>query len=71
MAIKYRIKCMSSERGWGREYWNEDFDTHAEAKKRIYEINSKNTALTAPDYYEQAENTIEAIEIPMTPQGYV
>lgn len=71
MAIKYRINCMSSERGWGREYWNEDFDTLEAAKKRIHEINSKNTALVAPDYYEQAELKVEAIEIPLVPQGYI
>jgi hypothetical protein len=71
MAIKYRIKCMSSERGWGREYWHEDFDNIQEAKKRIYEINSNNTATTVPDYYEVAENKIEAIEETMSPQGYI
>lgn len=71
MAVKYRIKCMSSERGWGREYWNEDYDTIEEAKRRIREINGKNTALIAPDYYEQAESKIEAIEVPLVPQGYI
>lgn len=71
MTVKYRISCMSSERGWGREYWNEDFDNIEDAKKRIFEINSKNTALVAPDYYEQAETKIEAIEVPLVPQGYI
>lgn len=63
MAIKYRISCMSSERGWGREYWNEDFDTYDAAVKRIHEINAKNTATFAPDYYEQAESKIETVEV--------
>ena len=62
MAVKYRISCMSSERGWGREYWNEDYDTIEEAKRRIHEINGKNTAPIAP---------IEAIEVPLVPQGYI
>lgn len=27
MSVKFRIQCMSSERGWGKEHWTEDFDT--------------------------------------------
>ena len=61
--IYYRIFIVESERGWGREYWQEVFNTYEEAKARIKEINSKNTSLTAPDYYMQAEDTIEAIEV--------
>ena len=63
MAVKYRVFLMESERGWGRDFWTEDFDTHEEAKKRIREINSKNTSLTAPDYYCQAEDRIEVVEV--------
>lgn len=71
MAIKYRIRVMSSERGWGKEYWHEDYDTFEEADQRIYEINSKNVSLTAPDYYEQADTKIEAVNVSLVPQGYI
>lgn len=63
MTVKFRIKCMSSERGWGREYWTEDFNTFEEAKARIKHYNDQNTALTAPDYYEQAEDNVIAVEV--------
>jgi len=62
---------MSSEIGRERDYWNEDFDTYEQAVKRIYEINSKITNSPTPDYYEQAAQKIEAVDIPMTPQGYI
>ena len=70
MTVKYRISCMSSERGWGRDYWNEEFDTYEEARKRIYEINSKNTASIAPDYYEQADLKIEAVDSSLVAQRH-
>lgn len=63
MTVKFRIKCMSSERGWGRDYWTEDYDTIQEAKARIKHYNDKNTAETAPDYYEQAEDNVIAVEV--------
>ena len=63
MTVKYQIQVVESERGWGREYWQEVFDTYDEAKARIKEINSKNTSLSAPAYYMQADDTIEAIEV--------
>ena len=63
MAIKYRIKCMSSELGWGQEHWHEDFDTYEAAKARIHEINSKNVLEKVPDYYEKADLRIEAVEV--------
>ena len=61
--IYYRIFIVESERGWGQERWTEDFTTHAAAKKRIYEINSKNTSATAPDWYMQADDRIEVVEV--------
>lgn len=61
--IKYRINVMESERGWGRDYWTEDFNTYEEAKARIWAINSKNTSPTAPDWYMQADDTVEAVEV--------
>lgn len=59
---KYRIQVVETERGWGREYWQEQFDSYDQAVLRIKEINSGNTALVAPDYYVQADNQIEEIE---------
>lgn len=61
--VKYRVQLMESERGWGREYWSEDYDTLQEAKERIRSVNSKNTSATAPDWYMQAEEVVEAVEV--------
>ena len=63
MATKYRIQLMESERGWGQEYWHEDYDTLAEAKERIRSVNDKNTSPTAPDWYMQADEFVEAVEV--------
>ena len=63
MTVKFRIKCMSSERGWGRDYWNEEFNTIEEAKDRIKWYNDQNTEEMAPDYYEIAFNNVEAVEV--------
>ena len=59
--VKYRVKMMESERGWGRDYWDVDFDTREEAEKYMNETNARNTSLVAPDYYIQARS-IEVIE---------
>jgi hypothetical protein len=63
MATVYRVSLMSSERGWGREYWTEDYKTLAEAKLRINTVNSKYTSARAPDYYEVAEEFVETIDL--------
>ena len=63
MTVKYRVQLMESERGWGRKYWQETFDTYEEAKRRIEDVNSKNTDLIAPDWYMRAEQVIEAVEV--------
>ena len=63
MSVKFRIQCLSSERGWGQERWTEDFDSLQEAKARIKWYNDKNTASRAPDYYEQADDTVTAVEV--------
>lgn len=61
--LKYRVQLMESERGWGQDYWHEDYDTLEEAKERIRSVNAKNTSLAAPDWYMQAEEKIEAVEV--------
>ena len=63
MATVYRVSLMSSERGWGREYWTEDYKSLAEAKQRIKSVNAQNTSPHAPDYYEMAEEFVEAIDL--------
>lgn len=60
--IKYRLHFVESERGWGQDYWHEDYDTRAEAEARMKEVNSRNKQLVAPDWYIQANN-IELVEI--------
>ena len=60
--MKFRVFLMESERGWGRNYWHEDFATYEEAKAQIKHINSQNKPGPAPDYYMQAEDRIEAVE---------
>lgn len=59
--VKFRVKMMESERGWGQDYWHVDFDTRAEAEKYMADTNARNTASFAPDYYIQAQG-IEMIE---------
>ncbi len=60
--LKYRVQLMSSERGWGKEFWHEDYDSFEEASARIHAVNSQNTSATAPDYYEVAEKEITVIK---------
>jgi hypothetical protein len=59
--VKFRVYGVDSERGWGREYWEVDFETRAEAEKFMADTNAKNTATAAPDFYSQA-NKIEMVE---------
>lgn len=59
--VKFRVKMMESERGWGQDYWNEDYDTREEAEARMKSVNARNTAPVAPDYYVQALG-IEMVE---------
>jgi len=59
--VKYIVKMMESERGWGQDYWDVEFDTRAEAEKYMKETNDRNTSVIAPDYYVQAMR-IEMVE---------
>lgn len=60
--FKYRLHLMESERGWGQNYWHEDYDTREEAEDRMNEVNGRNTAAVAPDWYMQARR-IEIVEV--------
>ena len=62
MSIIYRVHMMESERGWGQDYWTEDFATREEAELRMKTVNDRNTEARAPDYYIQA-NKIEVVEV--------
>lgn len=53
--VKWRVHLMESERGWGQDFWTEDYDTEAQAKERFDSVNAKNTSPTAPDWYMQAQ----------------
>lgn len=57
----WRVHYVESERGWGQDHWHTDYRTEAEAQAAYGNTNAKNTSLTAPDYYIQA-NRIEKIE---------
>jgi hypothetical protein len=60
--MKYRVFLVESERGWGQDYWTEDYNTFEEAKARIKSVNDANVSDTAPDWYMQAEDRVEAVE---------
>lgn len=53
--IKYRVHYVESERGWGQKYFHSDFDTREQAQREYDVTNARNTSITAPDYYVQAE----------------
>ena len=59
--VKYIVKMMESERGWGQDYWDVYFDTRAEAEQYMKDTNARNTSPVAPDYYIQALR-IEMVE---------
>lgn len=59
---KWRVHYMESERGWGQNYWETDYDTPEEAQAAYDETNAKNKSSVAPDYYIQA-NRIEEVTI--------
>lgn len=52
--VKFIVKMMESERGWGQDYWNVEFDTREEAEAYMKQVNDQNTSPVAPDYYMQA-----------------
>lgn len=60
--VKFLVKMMESERGWGQDYWDVEFDTRAEAETYMKEVNARNTSHVAPDYYMQALR-IEMVEV--------
>lgn len=60
--MKYRIRLVESERGWGQKYWHEYFDTEQEARNRITSVNSHNTEEVAPDWYIAAFPDIIIVE---------
>jgi hypothetical protein len=67
MTHKFQVTTIESERGWGRRYENELFDTFEEAKTYRDRINSFNKPLgpgeTVPDWYMIAEDKILVAEV--------
>jgi hypothetical protein len=60
--MKYRVFLVESERGWGQDYWTEDYNTYDEAKERIRSVNADNITDIAPEWYMQAQDRIEVIK---------
>ena len=57
--MKIAVTLTEYERGWGsKAIHTQYFDNISEAEAYANEVNSKNTAPTAPDYYIQAEVSI-------------
>lgn len=66
--VMYRVFYTESERDWGQNHWSTDYDTFEEAKimrDQCNQRNSDNFAQThaVPDYYIQASDRIEVVEI--------
>ncbi len=59
---KFVVKMMESERGWGQDYWDVEFETRDEAEAHMKHVNSFNTSTVAPDYYMQALR-VEMVEL--------
>lgn len=57
----WRVYFMESERGWGQDYWETDYDTPQEAQAAYHDTNAKLTAPTAPDYYIKALKVEEVV----------
>jgi len=68
--MKYRVRMMESERGWGQSYFDVDFDTFEAAEAYLAEVNQHNADQWArerrtPDYYAQpVDGTIMCIKNP-------
>lgn len=61
--LKYRVTFLESEIGWGQNIFTTDYDTREEAEVAIERVNSENTSSVAPDYYIQAYEKIEVLEV--------
>ncbi len=59
--MKYKVRMMESERGWGQKHWNEYFDTPEAAAKYWKEMDDQNEPGPAPDYYIQPIGAIEVV----------
>ena len=52
--VKFVVKMMESERGWGQDYWDVAFDTREEAEAYMKRVTDQNTDAVTPDYYMKA-----------------
>jgi len=51
MTVKYVVNMFESERGWGSETWDVEFDTLEEAEAYKADVNKDHFKGPAPDYY--------------------
>lgn len=52
MTIKYRVNYYESEKGWGSDSWDSDYDTEEEAKAAFQDCwDSYMDKDIIPDYY--------------------
>ena len=52
----YKVELWEYEMGWGSKCFDvQKYKTESEALAKIEEVNSKNTASEAPDYYIMAK----------------
>lgn len=49
--VVWRVYYVESERGWGQDYWETDYDTEEEAQEWYDKTNAKNNLPYVPDYY--------------------
>lgn len=66
--IVYLVKVSESERGLGKHYYYEYFNTYEKAENFIKEVNKKNEddykeTKSVPDYYIQVDDIIQSIKI--------
>ena len=53
---RWKVNVWEFERGWGAKIdFTQEFDDYDAAEKYKTDFNAKNTELTAPDWYMQAE----------------
>ena len=62
--MRFRVDIIESERGWGTKVDEQRFFDSADAAYKFQEeFNKVNTALTAPDWYMQAQTPVRVDQI--------
>jgi hypothetical protein len=58
---------MESERGWGQDFWDTDYNTEAAARAAMKDNDDRNPPGPAPDYYIQAWSGPEKVWVDKPP----